>query len=82
MVMNGRGIPILYDIIDWYEDKFQEAIPSDIMKEIATIVSYNIFQMDGVTMCVPYSEDSAKVMNWELDEMERFDGQPEELSLF
>jgi len=73
---------ILYDIIDWYEDKFQEAIPSDLMKEIATIVSYNIFQMDGVTMCVPYSDTPAKVMNWNLDEMERFDGKPEELALF
>ena len=73
---------VLYDVIDWYEDKFQERIPSTLMEEFAHIISYNIFQMDGVTMCVPYSDTPAKVMNWELDEMERFDGEPEELSLF
>jgi len=73
---------VLYDVIDWYEDKFLEAIPIEWMKEFAEIISYNIFQMDGVTMCVPYSDTPAKVMNWELDEMERFDGEPEELSLF
>ena len=73
---------VLYDVIDWYEDKYQEAIPDTMIKEIAITVSYNIFQMDGVTMCVPYSDTPAKIMNWELDEMERFDGKPEELSLF
>lgn len=73
---------ILYDVIDWYEDKFQEVMPLEMMKEIAGIVTYNIFQMDGVTMCIPYSDTPALIMNWELDEMERFDGKPEELSLF
>ena len=73
---------ILYDVIDWYEDKFQEEMPLEMMKEIAGIVTYNIFQMDGVTMCIPYSDTPALIMNWELDEMERFDGKPEELSLF
>ena len=73
---------VLYDIVDWYEEKFLEEMPIEMMKEFARIISYNIFQMDGVTMCIPYSDTPAKVMNWELDEMERFDGQPEELSLF
>ncbi len=73
---------VLYDVIDWFEDKFRKSMPIDLMIEVAKIISYNIFQMDGVTMCIPYSDIPAKVMNWELDEMERFDGQPEELSLF
>ena len=73
---------VLYDVIDWFEDKFKMTIPVNLMLEIANIISYNIFQMDGVTMCIPYSDNPAKIMNWELDEMERFDGQPEELSLF
>lgn len=73
---------ILYDVIDWYEEKFQRAPALSMVKELAEIISYNIFQMDGVTMCIPYSDVPAKVMNWELDEMERFDGEPEELSLF
>lgn len=73
---------VLYDVIDWFEDKFRKSMPIDLMIEVAKIISYNIFQMDGVTMCIPYSDTPAKVMDWELDEMERFDGQPEELSLF
>lgn len=73
---------VLYDVIDWYEDRFKKTIPIQMIEEFANIISYNIFQMDGVTMCVPYSDIPAKVMNWELDEMERFDGEPEELSLF
>jgi type II restriction enzyme len=73
---------VLYDVVDWFEDRFQKEMPYQMMEEFANIISYNIFQMDGVTMCVPYSDIPAKVMNWELDEMERFDGQPEELSLF
>lgn len=73
---------ILYDVIDWYEEKFLEAMPEEMMKEVAGIVTYNIVQMDGITMCVPYSDIPVQIMNWELDEMERFDGKPEELSLF
>ena len=73
---------VLYDVIDWFEDKFKMEMPFDLMKEIANVVSYNIFQMDGVTMCIPYSDTPTKIMNYELDEMERFDGKPEELSLF
>ena len=73
---------ILYDVIDWYEEKFQRAPAPSIVEELAEIISYNIFQMDGVTMCIPYSDTPVLIMNWELDEMERFDGKPEELSLF
>ena len=73
---------VLYDVIDWFEDRFKKSIPTQMMEEFANIISYNLFQMDGVTMCIPYSDTPTKVMDWLLDEMERFDGQPEELSLF
>jgi hypothetical protein len=73
---------ILYDIVDWYEEKFLEAMPWDMMKEVAGIITYNIVQMDGVTMCVPYSDTPVLIMDWELDETVRFDGKPDELSLF
>lgn len=73
---------ILYDVMDWYGDKFGAEMPFGLIKEFADIISFNIFQMDGVTMCIPYYDIPAKVMDWELDEMVRFDGEPEELSLF
>ena len=73
---------VLYDIIDWYEDKFKCSMPFDLMKRLASQITYNIFQMDGVTMCIPYSDIPAKIMNWDNYKMERFDGQPEEIALF
>ena len=73
---------MLYDVIDWFEDRFHKDLPFHMMEEFANIISHNIFQMDGVTMEIPYSDTPVKVMDWELDEMERFDGKPEELSLF
>lgn len=73
---------ILYDMYDWYEEKFKEVMSDEMVNEFANIISYNIFQMDGVTMCVPYSEIPAKVMDWDRDGFERFDGEPEEISLF
>lgn len=73
---------VLYDIIDWYEDRFLEAMPINLMKEFATIISFNIFQMDGVTMCIPYSDTPARVKDWDEDSFERFDGKYDEISLF
>ena len=69
-------------MVDWFEDKFKQALPIDVMKSFANIISYNLFQMDGITMCVPYSDIPARVMDWNLDEFERFDGKPDEPSLF
>ena len=40
----------------------------------AHIISYNIFRMDGVSLCLPETETPALVMNWEDGKMERFDG--------
>lgn len=73
---------VLYDMIDWYEDKFKQKMDIDMMKSFADIISQNIVQMDGITMCIPYSDTPAKIRNWELDEFERFDGQQDEPALF
>ena len=40
----------------------------------ATIISYNIFRMDGLSMCIPETDIPTLVMNWEEGKMERFDG--------
>jgi hypothetical protein len=46
----------------------------DDIKEWATIISYNIFRMDGVTLCIPETNIKSKVMNWETNKIENFDG--------
>lgn len=46
---------ILYTFIDYYKDRFNEKPSSDDIKEIATIISWNIFQMDGLKFVIPNS---------------------------
>ena len=70
---------ILYDVIDWFEDKFHKEMDILDIRAFAYVISHNIIQMDGTTMCVPYSDTPAIIKDWDLDEYVRFDG---ELSLF
>lgn len=55
--------------------------PTEV-KKWAEIVSYNIFRMDGVTMCLPETEIPVKIMNWDTGEMERFDGKTDDIPLW
>lgn len=44
---------LLYTFIDYYQDKFKEAPSIELQKEIAEIVVWNIFQMDGLKYVIP-----------------------------
>ncbi|STO54784.1 Uncharacterised protein [Canicola haemoglobinophilus] len=44
---------LLYTCRDYYIDKWQENIPYDFFKKIARIISYNLFQMDGILLTSP-----------------------------
>ena len=46
---------LLYTFIDYYKDKFKKAPSLDIQKEIAEIIVWNIFQMDGLKYVIPMS---------------------------
>ena len=46
---------LLYTFIDFYEDKFKHKPTLSVMEEIAEIISWNIFQMDGLKCVVPMS---------------------------
>jgi len=69
---------------DYYFQKFPNgclAIEEEI--EVATIISHNLFQMDGVSCLIPYSNTLAKIMNWDTNKQETFKSVPnEQLSLF
>lgn len=47
---------LLFTFIDYYRDKFGENPTLMQIKKVATIISWNIWQMDGTTMTVPFSE--------------------------
>lgn len=58
---------------DYYYQKFPKGmITLEEEIKVAEIISYNLFQMDGVSSCIPYSEIPAKVMNWETNEFVLF----------
>lgn len=46
---------LLFTFIDYYRDKFNEDPSIELQKQIVEIISYNIFQMDGLKYVVPLS---------------------------
>lgn len=52
---------LLYTFIDYYKDKFKRTPTLKLQKEIAEIIVWNIFQMDGLKYVIPMSCKSEKV---------------------
>lgn len=46
---------ILYTYIDFYKDKFEDTPTKENVRDIAKIISWNIWQMDGLKCVVPSS---------------------------
>lgn len=46
---------LLYTLIDYYEDKFGRKPSLDVLRSFAEIISWNIFQMDGLKYVIPMS---------------------------
>ncbi|WP_159796685.1 Eco57I restriction-modification methylase domain-containing protein [Streptococcus halichoeri] len=44
---------LLLTLRDYYEDKFEIEVKPEVIKDIATIISYNLIQMDGLTYTTP-----------------------------
>ena len=53
---------LLYTFIDYYEDKFKKSPSLKLQKEIAEIIVWNIFQMDGLKYVIPMSCKTEKVI--------------------
>ena len=67
---------LLYTYSDYYIDKWGTPPIYGLFEEIAKIISYNIFQMDGLNFTIPLSEKREKVTNYQislfdLDESEK-----------
>ncbi len=46
---------LLYTLIDYYKDKFGRSPSLVVQQEFAEVISWNIFQMDGIKYVVPMS---------------------------
>ena len=73
---------LLIDTIEHYVNRFNSEPDFETTKTWATIISYNIFRMDAITFCIPETDIPAKVMNWETNQLERFDGKVDEEGLW
>lgn len=46
---------LLYTFLDYYRAKFGEELPKQYLPELAVIISWNIWQMDGLKFVIPNS---------------------------
>lgn len=46
---------VLFTVIDYYREKFKRELQEKSLKYFAYIISWNIWQMDGLKMVIPYS---------------------------
>ena len=53
---------LLYTFIDYYEEKFKETPCLKLQKDIAEIIVWNIFQMDGLRYVIPMSCKNEQIL--------------------
>lgn len=46
---------LMFSFIDYYQNRFSKLPDQTLMEEIAVIISWNLWQMDGIKFVVPYS---------------------------
>ena len=66
---------LLLTTIEHYENVWKIEPSYETVVNWATIISYNLIQMDGLSMCVPKTNVPAVTMNWKTGMVERFDGE-------
>lgn len=69
---------LLYDYMDYYKERFKQEPPIDLLKTVANIIAWNIWQMDGLKCVVPYSCHEVKVQDYQMTLFDFLDGDKEE----
>lgn len=57
---------LLYTYRDYYFDKWNEEPIYGLFEKIASIISYNIFQMDGLKYIIPLTEKRERILEVQL----------------
>lgn len=57
---------------EYFNDKFGKEPSKEDCVEICEIVSWNIFQMDGLTFTIPMTDIPVKIMDWDEDKVIEF----------
>ena len=58
---------LLYDFIDYYKERFAREPAVNVLKKAATIIAWNLWQMDGLKYVVPYSCHDTVETDMQLD---------------
>ena len=69
---------LLYTYRDYYIEKWGASLVYGLFKEIAKIISYNVFQMDGLTYTIPLTESKERVPNYQLSMFDLDESEKEE----
>lgn len=54
--------------IDYYRQRFNDEPDKDLLAEVAEIISWNLWQMDGRTNMIPYAKNYDDIFNQNTDE--------------
>lgn len=73
---------LLFTFIDYYQERFQKEADEFLLKTITNVIVWNIWQMDGSTMTVPYSEQPAKLQQISLFDEEEAELKPVECRIY
>lgn len=68
---------LLYSFIEYYSYKFNEEPKAKSLKEFANIISFNIFQMDGLKYTIPLTGDFTKAEEPMVEQIALFDFEDE-----
>jgi hypothetical protein len=71
---------LLYTLIDYYKAKFGKIPSIEIKEEFAIIISWNIFQMDGLKYVIPMSCKHKEVKSPEVNKL--FEKIPEKVEKY
>lgn len=69
---------LLYTFIENMENKFGHKPDLSLLKQIAHIISWNIWQMDGITLAAPFSERQRVITQMSLFDFIDLDGEEKE----
>lgn len=69
---------LLYTYRDYYIDKWGEPPTYGLFEGVATIISYNVFQMDGLTHTIPLSGTKERVQEYQLTLFDMGESEKEE----
>lgn len=73
---------LVYTFVDYYLDKFEQMPKIELILSIAKIVSYNVFQMDGLKYIIPYSEETiVKTKDTQLNLFDEMDDEVDEIEV-